>query len=219
MWTNRTKSFGFALAITAIAASAALPSQASAQEAEGGFANSWFWGVRAGAMSVQTNVQDEFAPMGGLEWLITRERVGLHIAVGQAFFNDIAVVVPDALGMASEVRIQDYREASASLLAFPVQWGGLRPYAGIGLALNLVRRATPIGAPDAETIEFIESSRSTISAKITLGAQAQYQNVAIFGEGSVLPTKREFLLNGEEAVFMINAGVRFNLGSAIEQFR
>src|SRR5690606_26930726 len=103
MWTNRTKSFGFALAITAIAASAALPSQASAQEAEGGFANSWFWGVRAGAMSVQTNVQDEFAPMGGLEWLITRERVGLHIAVGQAFFNDIAVVVPDALGMPSEV--------------------------------------------------------------------------------------------------------------------
>src|SRR5690606_26930727 len=84
--------------------------------------------------------------------------------------------------------------------ACPVKWGGLRPYAGIGLALNLVRRATPIGAPDAETIEFIESSRSTISAKITLGAQAQYQNVAIFGEGSVLPTKREFLLNGEEAV-------------------
>lgn len=219
MWTNRTKSFGFALAISAFAAGAALPSQASAQEAEARFADSWFWGVRAGGMSVQTNIQDEFAPMGGLEWLITRDRFGLQVAVGQAFFNDIAVVVPDALGMPSEVRIQDYREASASILAFPVQWGGLRPYAGVGLALNMVRRATPVGSPDAQTIQFIESSRSIVSAKITLGAQAQYQNVAIFGEGSVLPTKREFLLNGEEAVFMVNAGIRFNLGSAIEQLR
>src|SRR5690606_28963298 len=71
MWTNRTKSFGFALAISAVAAGAVLPSQASAQQAEARFADSWFWGVRAGGMSVQTNVQDEFAPMGGLEWLIT----------------------------------------------------------------------------------------------------------------------------------------------------
>lgn len=219
MWTNRTKSFGFALAISAVAAGAVLPSQASAQQAEARFADSWFWGVRAGGMSVQTNVQDEFAPMGGLEWLITRERFGVQLTVGQSFFDDIAVVVPDALGNPSEVRIKDYRQATASVLAFPVQWGGLRPYAGVGVALNLIRRADPVGLPDAETIMFIDQSRSVISAVLTLGAQAQVRNVAVFAEGSVLPTKREFLLNGSEAVFTVNAGLRFNLGSAIEQLR
>lgn|SRR5690606_13658223 len=217
MWTIRTKSLGFALAIFTVVTGAVIPSTAVAQQAEARFADSWFWGVRGGAMSVQTNVQDEFAPMAGLEWLITRERVGLQIAVGQSFFNDVAVVVADELGNPSEVRLHDYRYASASLLAFPVQWGGLRPYAGIGVALNVVRSAQPQGMLDAVTADFVDQSRTVMSAVLTAGAQAQYQNVAIFGEASVLPTKREFLLNGNEAVFTLNAGVRFNLGSAIEK--
>lgn len=217
MWTIRTKSLGFALAISAVAAGAVIPSTVAAQQAEARFNDSWFWGVRGGGMSVQTNVQDEFAPTAGLEWLITRQRMGLQIAIGQGFFDDVAVVIADDLGSPRDVRISDYRYASASLMAFPVQWGGLRPYAGLGLALNLIRRADTQSL-DESTAQLVEEFRSTISPVLTLGAQAQVRNVAFFAEGAVLPTKREFLLSGNEAVFTVNAGLRFNLGSAIDPF-
>lgn len=218
MWTNRTKSLGFALAISAMSVGAVIPSTAAAQDVEARFVDSWFWGVRGGAMSVKTNAQDKFAPMVGLEWLITRKRVGLNLAVGQSFFNDVSTVVPDDLGSPSEVRLQDYRFASASLYAFPTEWGNLRPYAGVGVALNQIRNASPQSPLDPGTAQWVSDSRSVVSAVLTLGAQAQVQNVAIFGEASLLPTKHEFLLNGSEVIWALNAGIRFNLGSSIEKF-
>lgn len=218
MRSIRTKSLGFALAVATVAG-AVIPSSAAAQQSEARFVDSWFWGARGGTMSVETNVQDKWAPMAGLEWLITRQRVALHLAIGQSFFDDVSLAAFDTLGTPVLVNLRDYRYASASLYAFPVEWGGLRPYAGLGLALNIVRKAEH-GMVDAPTAIAIDQARSLITPILTAGAQLQFQRVALYGEASVLPVDRkDFLLNGSTGIYQFSAGLRFNLANAIEPLR
>ena len=74
-------------ALTIAASVVALPSLATAQQGRP-FKDAWFWGVKAGGLSVaDTGGSYSFAPMIGVEWLITRTHGGLYISAGQAFFN------------------------------------------------------------------------------------------------------------------------------------
>ncbi len=207
-------------------APAAVHGQMAGQGRDGKFADSWFWGAKGGTMSVRTNEQNSWAPTAGLEWLITRERTALQMTLAQGFFSNVSVSVLDTTSSSGmrDVRVSDYRQASIGVLAFPVEINGLRPYAGVGVALNIIRRAEPSGLfNDLPTLyelaNRVERQRSRVSPLITVGAQAQWGTVALFGQATALPTKRDFLLNGSSSVLSFDAGLRFNVAKAVERLK
>jgi hypothetical protein len=105
------------------------------------------------------------------------------------------------------------RRYTAALLAFPRRFSTLRPYAGLGMTLNIIRRATVVnGVIDSGAIDDVQSTTAPI---FMIGAQGQYRRVALFGQGSYMPTQHRFLIN-TRSTFFLEAGVRYNVGSARE---
>jgi hypothetical protein len=208
---------------TGLALLSLLPAVAAAQEARP-FTDSWFWGIKGGAMTVETPFESSVAPTVGVDWLITRTRAGLYMSVEQGFFEDQFGTVFDgssASGM-RDVSLKNFRRASFALMAFPKPWGSVRPYAGLGLALNLVQKARPIGSFDdldsmAEVAERVEDRRSRTSVLFTGGVQGMAGPVNLFAQATAMPTGSGFLLNGADSMYLLEAGVRFNVGSAIER--
>jgi hypothetical protein len=207
---------------TGLALLSLLPAVAAAQEARP-FTNAWFWGAKGGVMSVKTPVESEMAPTVGAEWMITRTRTGLYVAMEQGFFDSMLSVVPDTLNGGSRgVNIRNFRRASFALMGYPATWGAVRPYVGIGMALNLVQRAEPVGTfhsteHKAEVVGSVEDRRSRTSVLFMGGVQGAVLGVNLFAQGTAMPTGSRFLLSGSDATYMLEAGVRFNVGSAIER--
>ena len=139
--------FGLALATV-------LPSVAMAQEGRL-FKNAWFWGAKGGFTSFSTDrVKNAVAPSLGVEWLITRSRGGLYASYDQAFFDEETVVFTQAYGPHT-VRMENMRRVTLAGLAFPFNIGTLRPYGGVGLAMNFIQNVTPVDpftSTDQETL-------------------------------------------------------------------
>ena len=207
---------------TGLALLALLPATAAAQEAKP-FTNAWFWGAKGGAMTVKTPVESEVAGTVGAEWMITRTRTGLYVSLEQGFFDGVLSVVPDTSnGGARGVAIRNFRRASFALMGYPTTWGAVRPYVGLGMALNLIQRAEPIGTFNsherrAEVVATVEDRRSRTSVLFMGGVQGMVHGVNLFAQGTAMPTGSRFLLSGSDATYMLEAGVRFNVGSAIER--
>ena len=206
---------------------AMLPLAASAQEGRL-FENSWFWGVKGGSMTFWTSrVQHQPAPIVGAEWLITRRRGALLVSGEQGFFEEQSSIYdPTSPTTQRTVDIKDLRRVSFTLLGFPEsvaghRFVGIRPYAGLGFSFNWIQQAVgvgvPTGTPQAESIAArIEDVKSAASPHIMLGAQGQYRRVVLFGQGSMMWSQKRFLLNNNET-YILEGGVRINLGSAIER--
>ena len=196
---------------------AALPSLSSAQAVRN-FEDSWFWGIKGGGMTYWTNrVAHATAPLAGADWLITRSRYGMYVALDQAFFTSNATVV--AGQAASEpVRIKDNRRATLAITGFPKSFRGVRPYVGLGVAVNWLQQSNFVNATPSDTAIVInEDARSAATALAMLGAQMQVGRFAVFGQGSYVPTARSFLLGGNE-MYVFEGGVRINIGSSREKF-
>lgn len=200
-----------------------LPAVAAAQTAHP-FTNAWYWGAKGGAMTVRTGDDSKVAPLAGVEWMITRTRAGLYVSVEQGFFDARGSVADSSSATGTrEVDLSNFRRASAALLAYPGTFGRVRPYAGIGVALNLVQRASPrdrtfssAGAA-SDVMQRIEDRRSRASAVFMGGVQSEWQNLALFAQLTAMPTGGRFLLNGDDNLYMLEAGLRLNIGSAIEK--
>jgi len=208
---------------TGLALLSLVPAAAAAQESRP-FTDSWFWGVKGGAMTVETPFESAIAPTVGIDWLITRSRAGLYMSVEQGFFEDQFGTVFDASASSGmrDVSLKNFRRASFALMAFPKPWGSVRPYAGLGIALNLVQRARPVGAftdPDdmALVLDRVENRRSRTSVLFTGGVQGMAGPMNVFAQATAMPTGSNFLLNGADSMYLLEAGVRFNVGSAIER--
>lgn len=208
---------------TGLALLALLPATAAAQDARP-FTDSWFWGAKGGAMSARTGIESQASPLIGADWLITRSRAGLYVSIEQAFFDGLTGVVADTSQADGrrEVRLQNFRRASFALVAFPGSFEQVRPYAGLGLALNLIQRAAPVGEFSSmggalEVLNRIEERRSRTSVVFMGGVQGDFRNVALFAQATAMPTGRGFLLNGDANTYLLEAGVRLNVGSAIER--
>ena len=79
--------------IAAAALVAAMPRIGTAQLGSS-FNNAWFWGVKAGAMDFNSaTTSHRQAPLGGIEWLITRSHGGLYVSYSEAFFTDQAAIL------------------------------------------------------------------------------------------------------------------------------
>ena len=201
-----------------------LPAAAAAQEPRP-FTDSWFWGVKGGGMTVKTPYESKFAPTAGLEWFITRTRGGLYVSVEQGFFDGARGLARDT-SVASgyrQVALENFRRASAAVLGFPNQLGPVRPYVGAGFAVNMVQRVVPSGTYSSEgakqsVMEQIEDRRTRTSMVLMGGLQGTLANVGVFGQATVMPTGSQFFLSGADATYLLEAGIRFNAGSAIERF-
>ena len=192
----------------------------SAATARRGFADSWFWGVKGGAARFGT-VTDGYkvAPLAGLDWLITRKRAALLISAEQSFFSHTsAVSEPANPGYARVVDLKDARRYSATLLAVPGMLGPVRPYAGIGLGIDVMRDATPQGDFDSpaqwsSVQDEIDDGASKASLLLVAGGQVQFGRAAVFVQGNATPAQTRSLWN-RGGVAQLEAGFRFNLAPA-----
>jgi hypothetical protein len=188
-----------------------------------GFTDSWYWGAKGGALRFGTLSEGTVvAPSAGAEWLITKRRGALLVSIDQAFFDRSSVVFDaQAEDNMRLVDMKDRRRYSATVLAFPIEQGALRPYAGIGLALESIQSTEPVG-------EFVdvgqyyqvsdaayEGSSRTIALG-TVGVQAHFARAAIFVQASASPAQRRSLFNRSGSQ-LFEAGIRYNLSSAIER--
>jgi hypothetical protein len=210
-----------------VLATAVIPTLSSAQAGDDrtGFDNSWFWGAKGGVTSFNAGGGRVSAPTIGGEWLITRSKGALYISGEQSFFDETGGVFDQSVsGSVRSVNISDMRRYAIGLLAFPVTWGEIRPYAGLGLAINVIQSADPQGTyvnTETQTVVFdrVAEQTSKVSAVMTAGAQLQFGRAAVFGQVSSMPTRANFLLSGSNYTFVLEGGIRYNLASAIESLR
>jgi hypothetical protein len=208
------------LAVGALGALAALAPRAAQAQTDREFENSWFWGVKGGVMQFwTTDVNHAPAPLLGIDMLITRRNVGLNVSIDQSFFDETGQYAEYgfdgvSLGTAGRARIQNMRRYQASIVAFPKRFGTLRPYAGLGLGLNVIQEADVLESdPNADAEMSIEDVRSRGAVLFTGGVQGQYRRVALFGQATLMPAKNRFFFSEGETVFL-EAGVRWNIGSS-----
>ena len=206
---------------SALALAALVPSLGAAQTSSRLFENSWFWGVKGGVMSFSTEVDgNTAAPLVGVEWLITRTHGALYISGEQSFFKATSSV-QDRFGQDYRVAMRDMRRYTAAALAFPVAWGTVRPYGGVGFSLNNIQRVALVDVPatDTSTIDVagqLNQQKDRISFITMAGIQAQYQRVSLFGQVTYMPAKSAFLFNGR-STYILEAGVRYNFSSSKER--
>ena len=210
------------LATTAGALTAQTPHADSAASARRGFADSWFWGVKGGAARFGTVTDGhKIAPLAGIDWLITRRRAALLLSAEQSFFSHTsAVAEPGVPGSARMVDLKDARRYSATVLAIPGMLGPVRPYAGLGLGIDLMRDASPQGdfesASQWATVQDeIDDGRSKASLLLVAGGQVQFGRAAVFVQGNVTPAQTRSLWN-RGGVAQLEGGFRFNLAPSRE---
>lgn len=217
-------------AAKALAGIALVPGLLAAQAAAGSASNfndSWFWGVNGGVMLFTSGTGSDVqvtAPTVGGEWLITRTRIALRVSVVQAFFDEQGGL-PDSTvpGGMRPVSVSDWRRYAAEVLFIPATYGDLRPYGGLGLSLNVLRDAFPTGgftsqAAADSSFELVEERGSRAAINFLAGAQLNVGRAGLFVQGSAMPTRNRFLFNRSHYTFQLEAGLRYNFGSAIEKF-
>jgi len=189
--------------------------------------DAWYWGINGGAMVFNAGYDSETAvtaPSVGGEWFIMRQRFALRFAVQQAFFDEqTAVYDPTVSSAARPVDVKDWRRYSIEIYAMPSGDRFMVPYAGGGVALNVIQNATPVGSfISQESLEQVYTDVDEFSTRASLvmaaGLQLNFGRAAIFGQGSAMPTRNAFLLNRSAYTMVLEAGVRYTFGSAIEKF-
>ncbi len=189
--------------------------------------DSWYWGINGGAMMFNAGYGQDVkvtAPSVGGEWFITRARFAVRVSVQQAFFEKQAAVYdPTVTGAARPVDVKDWRRYAVEVYAMPPGDRFLTPYAGLGVALNVLQSASPVGSfVSEESLENVFLTVDEFSSRASLvfaaGAQASFGRSALFLQGSAMPTRNAFLLNRSHYTMQLEGGIRYSFGSAIEKF-
>lgn len=206
--------------IRALGITALLATTVQAQESRP-FRDSWFWGAKVGTLSVGTSETGRtWAPSIGAEWLITRSAGGLWAFVDHTSF-DIRTTVDDPAVTSGrrEVDVRNLRRFGFAAVISPRAFGMIRPYAGLGMSLNVVGRAAAVAdsagnSAGTSVRTAIEDQRSRASVLGLAGLQAQFSRAALFTQLTATPASRKFLLNDGPLVG-IDFGLRYNFGSSI----
>jgi hypothetical protein len=210
--------------IAGLICSASLSATASAQQSRN-FDDAWFWGVKSGVATFSPTLGgNETAATYGAEWLITRTRGGLYVSFDQANVSTVSAVIDaNTSDGFRPVTVDKLRRIGFAALAFPKRFGRLRPYAGLGLSVDVVGSATPQltakenGVDDAVS-QRIDANRSQAGVLGMAGLQVQFERLAIFGQASVVGGQSSFLL-GNSPLGFFEGGVRYNFGSSREGSR
>jgi hypothetical protein len=219
MSTMRATSLVIAGLVSAAVVSATAPAQESKY-----FDDSWFWGVKSGVATFSPTLGgNESALSYGAEWLITRSRGALYVSFDQANVSSVSAVVdPNTSDGFRPVSVDKLNRIGVALLAFPKRFGKFRPYAGIGLSLDIVGSASPmVGANDQvddAVFERIDDRKSQSGVLGMAGLQMQFERLAVFTQATFVPAQSNFLLSNNFLGFF-EAGVRYNFGTSREGFR
>jgi hypothetical protein len=95
----------------------------------------------------------------------------------------------------------------------------IRPYAGLGMSLNVIGRAAPVAdsagnSAGAAVRTAIDDQRSRASVLGLAGLQAQLSRAALFTQLTATPASTRFLLNDGPMVG-VEVGLRYNFGSSV----
>jgi len=210
----------------AIAAVVALPALSSAQAGRQ-FKNSWFWGVKGGGFTLADSGQAyRQTPLAGVDWLITRTHGGLYISGGQSFFNQQTYTLQDPTAADSGLRVIDLknlRKLDVAVMGFPGEHLNFHPYVGVGFTLSQVSTAAAQGVfSNIDQLNYadqvIQDERVGFSPLFIAGGQYRMRRFSIFGQGTVSPAQKNFLLyNGRPFNFSYEFGLRYNVGSSIDR--
>jgi hypothetical protein len=206
--------------VAGLLCAALVPATGSAQRVRE-FEDSWFWGVKGGVSSFSPTLGDsETAATFGAEWLITRTHGALYVSVDQANIEATSAVFdPTADGSVRPVAVDKLRRVGFAALAFPKRFGRFRPYAGLGLSIDLIGDAVPLVTGDESSVDDavyqrIDDRKSQAALLGMGGVQVQVGPAAVFGQASFIPANKKFLLDDSMSFFEF--GVRYNFGGARE---
>ncbi len=215
----------------AVAALVALDVSAAAAQSTRGFKDSWFWGVKGGAMMYQVmsdTVGSAIGPEVGIDWLITRSKGGLYVSFDQTFF-DQWVFVSDSVSpldtVPRQVNLSGMRRFSLVGMLFPLETTFMQPYVGLGVAMHHIAKAEAVGTYRNGTQQnLVESTiqqfRSTASPLFMIGTQLKLPFVSVFGQLTATAADRNFFLfTGSNWRTSGEAGIRYNVGSSIDKMR
>jgi hypothetical protein len=220
-----------AIRALAVAALVALDVAAAGAQSTRGFKDSWFWGVKAGGMiyQVASDVDNAFSPVGGIDWMITRTRGGLYVSFDHTFFKDQFVFISDSISpldtVPRTVFLNGMRRFSLAGMIFPLQTYRMHPYFGLGMALNHIAKAEPVGgyrnSTQAALVEgTVQQFRSSAVPLVILGTQLKLTSFSAFGQLTVSPANSNFFLfTGTNWRTSLEGGIRYNVGSSIERMR
>lgn len=189
------------------------------------FENSWFWGVKAGTMRFATNDESRTVGTVGADWVITRKTGGLYVSFDMANFESRARVADaNAGGGFRDVQLNDLRRVGVAGMIFPVKYGRVRPYGGIGMSLELLgdaavvtdSTAPPGDSPDRTFLNAVDDRRSQVGLLFLGGVQAEFRRLAAFAQASVVPNAGRLLI-GRDPLIALQFGVRWNFGTSIER--
>ncbi len=218
MRTIRFLATGFALLIVS--------QVGSAQEGRL-FKDSWFWGAKVGSVKYATREESGYAQMIGGEWLITRTRGALYVALDETFFGqDRISSVDDPFAnptFRTNVALNDMTRITVAGMIFPnVRRGFLRPYAGAGFAILNFHSAGAVGiggngAQDQFVTEAVEDARTGASFVGIIGMQAQFRRLSAFGQASMMPARSPNFLLNQKTTTLFETGLRYNVGTSIDR--
>ncbi len=189
---------------------------AAAQDDE--WKNKWYWGAQAGAYFYSTPTEDsEMAFEVGGHWLITSERVGLHLGLSQVLYGDNATsAIPDGTVTGQTVSFTSGRRLQAEIYAFPMD-GPIQIYAGGGFMINYISDALPEGTfataqAEQTALQLIDEVSTKAFFTVTAGAQWRLKRWAFFGTYQFTPEGRDFLISSTQ--HSLTGGIRFALAAA-----
>ena len=218
-------------AVAVAAALVALDVSAAAAQSTRGFNNSWFWGAKAGGhfYQVQSDADGSLSPLGGVDWLITRERGGLYVSFDHTFFKDKFVLVNDSLSpidtVPRTVFLSGMRRFTMAGMIFPYQRKYVQTYFGLGATLNQIAKAEPVGTYRNRQQETLVTStvrqfRTNATPIVMLGSQLRLLYASAFAQATFSPASSQFFLfTGNNWRTTVEAGLRYNIGSSIDPLR
>jgi hypothetical protein len=181
----------------------------------------WYFGAHVGLTIFETPAQTRAAVLtAGGNVLITAKRTGLILAVEEGITTNQATSFADATapGGVRQVRFNDLRKYSATVVAFPFK-SHLQPYFGVGF--GILQTANEYSQGFFATQADQQAADSTADAKGThgfgsfvVGLQARAgTKFTIFGQYMITTAApRQHLLTGPSHA--ITGGIRIGLGSS-----
>lgn len=191
------------------------------------FENAWFWGLKAGTVRVATNEESRTVGSIGADWVITRKTGGLYVSYDMSnFVSRARISDSNAGGGFRQIEVNDLRRVGVAGMIFPVKYGRVRPYAGIGMSLDLLGDAAVVvdslssadDAPDQTFLSTVDGRRSQSALLFLGGAQMELSRMAAFAQISVAPNTGRFLV-GRDPMLAVQFGLRYNVGTSIDRAR
>src|SRR5437762_10065584 len=134
-----------AIRILAVAALVVVDVTAAAAQSTRHFKDSWFWGLKGGETFYQSQAHPSrqafdpnggLAPLGGIDWLITRTNGGLYVSFDHSFLLRDSVFVNDSISpldtVPRTVHLGGLRRVTIAGMLFPMHSYRLHSYVGLG---------------------------------------------------------------------------------------